>query len=146
MADDRHVEADPKTNFSAFKTFLLNDGVASSGRPEINNKLTLKSIEDAIRQSLTSRGLREDRSQPDIVVGFTIHEKGQRGVEGRGIRNAEVRSTSNGILVVDIYRGGTNELLWHGTSDDHADDAARLAKNLPGNAKKLLAEYPPRKK
>lgn len=145
-ADDHFVVSDEKTDFSTFKTFAVREGKASSRELEINNKLTLKTVEDTIRSGLLSKGLKESPDRPDLVVTFTLDEEGQRGVVGRGLRNVRVVSTSEGTLVIHMTNRATNSLVWQGVYIDDEGSAAKLAKKLPDDAKKLLKEYPPKKK
>jgi hypothetical protein len=53
---------------------------------------------------------------------------------------------SVGTLVIDLTKSGTDSVVWHGTYADDESSAANLAKNLPKDAKKLLSEYPPKKR
>jgi hypothetical protein len=146
VADEHHVVSDEKTDFSTFKTFTIHEGKTASRKPEINNKLTLKSVEDAIRSGLLSKGLKESQDRPDLVVTFSLDEQGQRGVIGRGLRNTRVIRTSEGTLVLLITHRATNNLVWQGVYLDDEGTAAKLAKKLPNDARKLLKEYPPKKK
>src|SRR5262245_36999806 len=146
VADSHHVDADDKTDFKTFKTFVVREGSATSRKAEINNALTLKTIEDAIRTQLTSKGLKEIQDRPDLVVTFSVAEAPQRVVTGRGIRDMQASSHSVGTLVIDLTASGTNSVVWHGTYEDDETTSANLAKNLPKDAKKLLSEYPPKKK
>ena len=145
-ADTHHVESDDKTDFSKIKTFAIVEGHATSRNAEITSKLTLKTIEDSIRSGLLSRGLKETSDHPDLSVTFNLTEAGQRGVVGRGIQNSQVVTTSVGTLVIDMTLPGTRTLVWHGIYTDDENNAAKLAKNLPNDAKKLISEYPPKKK
>lgn len=143
-ADTHHIEVDDKADFSAFKTFVVRDGLATSRRAEINNTLLLTKIQDAIRTGLSAKGLHETPDRPDLIVTFNLAEQGQRGVVGRGIRNSQVVTTSEGTLVIEMTSG--DNLVWHGTYTDGEGDAAKLAQRLPDDAKKLISEYPPKKK
>jgi hypothetical protein len=143
-ADTRHIEADEKADFSAFRTFVVREGRATSRKVEINNPLLLTKIQDAIRTALSSKGMKETPDRPDLVVTFSLGEQGQRGVVGRGIRDMRVISTSEGTLVIEMTSG--TSVVWHGTYTDGEADAAKLAKKLPDDAKKLISEYPPKKK
>jgi hypothetical protein len=144
LADTRHIEFDEQADFTAFKTFVVREGRASSRKAELNNALFLKTIEDAIRSSLSARGLKEVADQSDVVVTFRLAEQGQRGVVGTGIRNMRVIQTSEGTLVIEMTND--NKLVWQGTYTDDEGDAAKLAKKLPDDAKKLISQYPPKKK
>jgi len=145
LADTHHIETDKKVDFSTFKTFAVREGRVSSRNAEINNKLTLKAIEDSIRATLIAGGLKEAADRPNLIVSFSLAEEGQRGVVGRGIRNAQVVSTSEGTLVIDMTSPAASAPVWHGIYTDDEDNAARLAKKLPGDAKKLLSEFPPKR-
>ena len=105
-ADSRHVEADDKADFSAFKTFIVREGRATSRKAEIDNSLTLKTIQQAIGEALSSKGLKETQHQPDLIVTFSVSEAPQRVVTGRGIRDMQAVSHSVGTLVIDmtLYR------------------------------------------
>jgi hypothetical protein len=143
-ADSHHIEFDPKADFPAFKTFAVREGRAVSRKAEINNKVLLTKIQDTIRTNLTAKGLTETLDRPDLVVTFSLAEQGQRGVVGRGIRNTRVITTSEGTLVIQMTSG--TSVVWYGVYSDGESDAAKLASRLPDDAKKLLAEYPPKKK
>jgi Domain of unknown function (DUF4136) len=146
IADSRYVEADEKTDFTAFKTFAIREGRATSRKAEINNKLILKNIEEAIRSSLLSKGLTEAQDRPDLTVVFNLAEEGQRGVVGRGIRHAHVVSQSEGTLVIEMSSRDASRLVWQGIYTDDEGNASKLAKNLPDDAKKLISQYPPKRK
>jgi hypothetical protein len=144
LADTRHIEVDEKADFSAFKTFVVREGRATSRKAEINNKVLLAKIQDTIRTGLSSKGMKETPDRPDLIVTFSLAEQGQRGVVGRGIRNTRVITTSEGTLVIEMTSG--TSLVWYGVYADSEGDAAKLASKLPDDAKKLLSEYPPKKK
>jgi hypothetical protein len=146
FADSHHIEVDDNAEFSAFKTFAMREGRTTSRRAEINNKLLLKNLSDVIRSGLSAKGLIEAQDRPDLVVTFSLAEEGQRGTVGRGLRNVQVISRSEGQLVIELTSRATNSLAWYGIYTDDERDAAKLAKRLPGDAKKLIAEYPPKKK
>ena len=145
-ADSRRVEADDKADFSAFKTFIVREGRATSRKAEIDNSLTLQTIQQAIREVLSSKGLKETPDQPDLIVTFSVSEAPRRVVTGRGIRDMQAASHSVGTLVIDMTRAGTSSPVWHGIYVDDESNAANLAKKLPKDAKTLVSAYPPKKK
>ena len=144
VADSHHVEVDARVDFSAFKTFVIHDGRASSRNAEINNTVLLTKIQDTIRTGLVTAGLKEASDAADLVVTFSLGEQGQRGTVGRGIRDMHVVTTSQGTLVIEM-RNGAN-VVWHGTYADEEANPARLARRLPGDANRLLREFPPKRK
>ena len=163
LANDHSVEFDKKGDFSKFKTFAVREGKINSGRYELNNSLVARKTADAIRSSLTSKGLMESSNQPDVVVefnasgrDFTIGPGGRASVidesrppeDNRGRRghgDAPVRY-SEGTLVIDVRRTQTWELVWRGVYNDHEKNSAKLAQKLPDDARKLLSEYPANQK
>src|SRR5438552_4182547 len=71
FADDHNIDFDRQTDFSAIKTFTLQEGKISSGRPELNNSLVVKKIGDIIRTALMSKGLKETSDRADVIVQFS---------------------------------------------------------------------------
>jgi hypothetical protein len=143
-AFDKRVEVDANTDFSAFKTFAVRAGVAKSRNPEIDNVLTVRTVENAVRGVLVARGLKETTDSPDLIATFDVTEGGQRGAPPPGQRGTVRLSAST--LIVDLTRRDTNRLVWHGIYSDIASSPATIASRLPGHARKLLEDFPPKKK
>jgi hypothetical protein len=141
-ADSRRVEIDDKIDFSVFKTFTIREGRAVSRRAEINNPLTLRTVENAIRARLSAAGLKETGDRPDLIVTFNVTEEGGRAVAGRG----RTVPTTEGTLVIDITKSGATTPVWRGIFADSESNPARLANNLPADARKLMSAYPPKKR
>jgi hypothetical protein len=51
-----------------------------------------------------------------------------------------------GIVVIDFTNAATDTIVWHGQYIDDEETSAKIEKHLPENVKKLLSEYPPKKK
>src|SRR5438552_3221447 len=79
LADHRHVISDEKADFAGLRTFAIRDGGAKTNRPELNNALIFKKIEEAIRGQLSAKGLKESAASPDVLVGFTVGEDRPNG-------------------------------------------------------------------
>lgn len=140
FADDRSVDFDRHTDFSTLKTFALREGKVDSPRPELNNTLVLKKIGDGIRAELISKGLKETLNNPDIIVDYSV-----TGEDFAAQRGGPAES-SEGTLVVDMLKRDSRELIWRGVYRDSERSNAKLGQKLPGDAKKLLSEYPPKQK
>ncbi len=136
-ADRRHVVFDDKVDFSGLRTFAIHEGRARTTRPELNNKLILKSVGDAIRLQLVSKGLKEVADSPDVLLSFSL---GQDRPNGPSVIFDE------GVIVVEITKRDSKSLIWHGTYRDDKSSPARLAERVPAHVKKLLASYPPKGK
>jgi len=167
-ADDHNVDLDKSTDFSKLKSFMIQPGKIDSSRQELNNAIVLGKIADAIRATLLSKGLMEVGARPDVTVEFTASgvdynvgpggianpinasrgDRGGRGALGpNGTGERGPVDFSIGTLVVDVKR--TTEpsgLIWRGVYHDNEKNSAELGQKFPDDAKKLLSEYPGRKK
>ena len=94
LPDDRTVDFDPQLDFSQFKTFALGQSRLRSPKPELNNDIIRKKIQDALRGELTRRGLMEEAIQSsDLVLVVTTN------------------SYSKGTLVVDVIKRDVEKLF-----------------------------------
>lgn len=161
-ADDHIVDFDREVDFGALRTFAFGTTAIGINRPEIRNPLIIEQTTAAIRSALLARGLTEDAADADVIVGWTLGGQGfavnpwgraiptdrrrdnWRDVETPGGGQAE--SFIEGLLVLDVTQRSTGLLVWRGVYRDTEKDAARLARNLPGDARKLLSRYPSRKR
>ncbi len=155
--DDRSILFDEDANFPSFKTFTLSDGQMTSERPELKFPIVIKTIGDTIRAALTARGLKEVPLRPDLVVEYSVDAvdwgigpfgratpvlpPGARGGRGRGMQVDFTEAT----LVIDLKHGDPGLLVWRGVYRDAENVASKLADALPGDAKTLLSQYPPKK-
>jgi hypothetical protein len=48
------------------------------------------------------------------------------------------------VLVVDMNQAGL--LIWRGVYRDNEKNSSKFTEKLPGDAKTLLSQYPPKKK
>ena len=166
-ADDHYVEFDRGMDFSNLKSFVIRPGKIDSSRQELNNSLVLKKISDAVRLALQSKGLTEVADKPDVFVEFTAsgldYNIGPGGIanpieasrgdrSGRGLRGPGDSGErgpvdfSIGTLVLDVKSAQHSSLIWRGVYHDHEGNSAKLGQKFPEDAKKLLSEYPARKK
>jgi hypothetical protein len=165
VADDHIVQFDRTVDFSIIRTFTFRGTTIASDRPELNNPLVLSKVTDTIRTLLTAKGLRETPDRPDVVVEFTVtgqdysvgpfgrasRIEGGRGGRGGSRRGGDPQSAQpvafiEGVLVLDVIDRESGLLVWRGVYRDSERDNARFARKLPDDARKLLSEYPPKKK
>lgn len=154
-ADDRNVTFDKGVDFSTLKTFAVHDVRVTSSRPELNNALFAMQVRDAIREALAAKGMTEAADRPHLVVDSTVtgvdYSIGPAGranpiPPGRAAPSFAPVSFTEGTLVIDLKTTESGKLLWHGVYRRPRDSAGKLAQKLPSDAKKLLSEYPPKKK
>lgn|GEM_PF-6912444 len=137
LADHRYVTADDKLDFSALKTFSFVSGKATTTRPELNNNLVYKKIQDAIRTQLLAKGMTEAQNGSDVVIGLTV---------GQDKPNGPSVLFDNGVLTISMTRQDSNALIWQGVFTDEDVTPAKFAEKLPSHAMKLFSQYPPKKK
>ena len=137
LADHRHVVSDDKVDFSTLKTFAIREGQATTTRPELNNNLIFKKVEEAIRSQLVTKGLKEAQDRPDVFVTFRL---------GEDRRSGPSTVFDKGTLVIEVTSTANKSLVWQGVYTDENSSPAKVAQKLPDDVKKLFSEYPPKKK
>jgi uncharacterized protein DUF4136 len=154
-ADDRSVTFDKGTDFAPLKTFTVRDVRVTSSRPELGNALFAMQVHDAIRDALAAKGLKETSTGPQLVVESSVtgidYSVGPAGranpiPPGRAAPSFAPVSFTEGTLVIDLKAADSGKLVWHGVYRRPKDSAGKLAEKLPGDARKLLSEFPPKKK
>ena len=152
LADQRDVDSDPSTDFSAYHTFLIRPGQINARAPELNSAITRKRIEEGLRAQLSARQLREVSSQPDLVVTWHFGSVPKKEVQtwvtgrwGRGRAYSTYRFTE-GTLVVDLYERGDRNLVWRGIYRDDESNPSRISSRLDDDIKKLFKDFPPKRK
>lgn len=156
LADDFSVLFDEDVDFSDFKTFTMREGRITSERPELKFPAVMKSLDEAIRGSLTTRGLKETADRGDLVVEYratgvdwAIGPFGRPSVippAGRGGRASGAAVDFTEVtLVLDLSHGDPAALVWRGVYHDSEENAGTLADALPKDALKLLLQYPRKK-
>jgi hypothetical protein len=150
LANTHHVDADNKTDFAAFKTFMIRARDATirqpfpnklmSRAPEIDPKLT-QAIGDAIRSGLASKGLKEKNDSPDLIVNLSLELLIQRG-EVAGDFGGGHHSLYMGTIGLDLTVSATNVTVWHGIYVDEEKSPSKLNQKLPNDVRRLLSEYP----
>jgi hypothetical protein len=146
-ADESNVMADPQTDFSRFKTFALRDAKIDVPKPELDNPLFVKKLGRAIIAALTAKRLTETTGSADLLLDFTITGKDF----GHSIRPFRVGSRvpvrfTEGTLVIDLSTPNDQSPVWRGVYKDAEETGSKLVQRLPEDAKKLLSEYPPKKR
>jgi hypothetical protein len=123
-ADDRTISFDKTLDFSKIKTFAVQEPRPSL-KPELDAARLAARVSDVARQALRAKGLIETSEFPDVIVECRVTEF---------------------TLVIDLTTGPPAKLVWHGVYRRSNRSPSKLAARLPGEAKKLLSAYPPKKK
>ena len=155
LADTHRVLADGQVDFSAFKTFVVRQGYPTSRQPgsgnqgtkrtpDVDPKLT-QAVRDVLRSALSFKGIKETLDTADLIVNFRI-EVDSHPKEFPGQFSTGHPAFVAGIVVIDLTNAATDTIVWHGQYIDNEETLAKIEKHLPENVKKLLSEYPPKKK
>jgi hypothetical protein len=153
---DYSVDAD----FSQFKTFQYQN---SPNDVEAASPLVHERIVNAIRQGMTSSGLQEVDSEPDVYVTYhgsstqqlrfdttymsmsNWHRPGWHS--GMGVTSASTRATTitQGTLVIDIWDASSNTLVWRAIATDTlSQNPERNTSAINRAVERAFRSFPPR--
>jgi hypothetical protein len=154
-AQDVKVDYDKDADFGAIKTFSLKIGT-SWGNP-----ISEKRVTDEITEALTEKGWTvapEGQADAQVVLHGATETKRSlntfysgmgggyryRGFGGTGTATTTESEYTVGTLVVDIYDGKGESLLWRGAAQDELSDKPdKNIKKLGKASDKLFKEFPP---
>ena len=160
LAQKTSFDFDKTADFSKFKTYTLKDGT-KVGDPLVDNRIVA-----AIEAELAAKGLTRSDAKPDVVVVYHIaFDKKQditaynSGYGGYGYRygggwgttttNVRVDEIVVGTLIIDAADTAKNEVVWRGMGVKEIDVQAKAdkrEKNINSAVKKILKDFPPKKK
>ncbi len=156
------ISSDPGTDFRALHTFSVGAGQVSSRyfKPEIDNRLFLQRMQDSIRAALTAKGLKETTEHADVAVTFQVADADYATVARREPVRIPPSATERGFVIpggpeTELYTAGTlvidltspaGTLLWRGTWHERQSSAPKLSSKLSEDARKLLSDYPPKRR
>jgi Domain of unknown function (DUF4136) len=148
------IQWNPEYDFSTIETFQWQAPSAQSIESE--NPFLHRQIVSKIENELTSRGLTQVESNPDVYVtyhgssqsnvrlesdsygyGFGGYGRGGWGYYGYGLGGPVSTTTrvveyQRGTLIVDIWDASDMELIWRGTANDIviSDEPDKTEKNV----------------
>jgi len=148
-------------DFSQFRTFQYRD---SSNTVEAVAPLSHQRIVAAIRQGMTSSGLAEVDSNPDVFVSYYASTEQQlrfnttyTGVNnwgrsswnhmGMGIASSTTTTTSVtvGSMVIDVWDAEKNSLVWRTIgSDTLSRNPDRNSNRINAMIERAFRDFPPR--
>jgi hypothetical protein len=152
FAQDVKSDYDHSANFSQYKTF-------SWQKVQTKDPLLVDRIKDAVNSSLSAKGWTLVPSGGDVQV-FAIETTqnqqtldtfyngfggGRRwGFGGFGDATTTVDTYKVGTLVVDLFDGKTQKLIWRSSSSDTLSNKAdKNTKNLDKGVNKMFQHFPP---
>jgi hypothetical protein len=160
LAQKTSFDFDKSADFSKFKTYALKDGT-KVGDPLVDNRIVA-----AIEAELAAKGLTKNDAAPDVVFVYHVAFDKQKditaynsGYGGYGYRygggwgttttNVRVNEILVGTLVIDVADAAKKEIVWRGMGVREVDVQAKADKrdkNINGAVKKVLQNFPPKKK
>jgi hypothetical protein len=158
MAQKTSFDFDKSADFSKFKTYALKDGT-KVGDPLIDNRIVA-----AIEMELAAKGMTKNDAKPDVVAVYhvafdkqqdiTAYSSGYGGYGyrwggGWGTTDVRVNQILVGTLIIDVADANKQEVVWRGMGVKEVDTQAKADKrdkNINGAVKKILQNFPPKKK
>jgi len=149
------------TDFSQYKTYTFK-GWEKNSDSQLN-QLDKERVEKAFKQELSSRGMSEDASNPDvgITLFITVENKtsttaytnynggfgyGRGFGYGMNMGSASTTVSENdyqeGTIVIDFYDEKSKDLLFQGTLQSVVKKSNKREKNIPKEIAKLMKKYP----
>jgi hypothetical protein len=161
LAQKTSFDYDKTADLSSYKTYALKDGT-KVGDPLVDSRITA-----AIEAELAAKGMTKKEVSPDVVVVYHVAFDKQKditaystggGYGGYGYRygggwptttDVRVNEITVGTLVIDVADTAKNAVVWRGMGVREVDTQAKAEKrdkNISGAVKKILANFPPKKK
>lgn len=150
FADHVSVDYDHKANFHQVKTY-------SWAKVETGNSIWDSRVKDAVNKQLAAKGWVQVSSGGDVsvvAIGKTYTQQqldtlysgfGGRRFGGFGDATTTVESYQVGTLIVSMYDGTPNQLIWRGTSmGDLSGNSDKNAKRLDKDVQDMFKHFPPK--
>jgi hypothetical protein len=167
FGQDVQYNFDPSADFSKYKTYRWEKHPQSL---DIND-LTMGQLGRGFDAALAAKSLtREDSGDTDLVIVFQLAmnqekelntystggysygpywRRGWYGAMGPSMTTATTSTINIGTVVLDMYDTATKQLVWRGMASKTLNETAKpekRQKNIDKAAKKMLKNYPPKKK
>jgi Domain of unknown function (DUF4136) len=153
-AQDTRTNYMPGTDFSKYKTYTWRS-IEGGAHP---NQIVDAEIKESVDKQLAAKGFtKADSGTADLTVTYQVavdrerqwNSFGTGGIRWGGMATATSTPISVGTLVLDFYDPAAKELVWQGHSTKTLDPKSsqeKNQKNLDKAMKKLLKDFPPKKK
>ena len=142
-----NVDSDPAAPFATYKTYAWIEGTPAP------NPLNQDRLHSAVDAHLALAGLRMNTTNPDLIVTTHVTTKERQELVvngfgygpwwGGGYGTANVETSVEGTLVVDLYDANTKKMVWRGVATATASD--KPTKNISKMNKaldKMFEKYP----
>jgi hypothetical protein len=172
---DIKTDYDTKADFSKYKTYAFQSGriILPENIPDTNNTLIDNRIRNAVAAQMEAKGIKQDPTNPDLVVTYVAGAKNKQEVERQiaappppgwaaggwyqpgyygpggwwdpGYNAYFTRKYTEGTLIVDLVDPKAKELVWRAyvTGEVTKIPDDRAVNKLFA---RIFAQYPPKPK
>jgi len=162
LAQKTSFDYDKTADFTTMKTYTMKDGTKVDD-PFVDSRITA-----AIEAELKAKGLTRNDASPDVVVVYHLTLDTQKDITsystgvaygpypyrwgggwGGGTTNVRVNEILVGTLLIDVADAHKNQLVFRGMGVKEIDPQAKADKrdkNVAAAVKKVLKDFPPKKK
>jgi Domain of unknown function (DUF4136) len=153
-AQDVRTNYMPGTDFTKFKTYRWG-AIEGASHP---NQIVDAEIKSSVDKQLATKGLTKvDGDTADLTLAYQVavdkerqwNSFGSGGLRWGGMGTATSSRISVGTIVLDFYDPSAKQLVWQGQATKTLDPNSsqeKNEKNLDKAMKKLLKNFPPKKK
>jgi hypothetical protein len=154
---DVRADYDTSADFARLRTYTWLQKPSDAPRdPRTNNDLLDSRVHAAVNEELHAKGYTESTERPDFRVTYHVilKEKLEPTTYGYGLGSsavaANVRAATyeEGMLLVDLVDGTTNELVWRGSAQARVDPTLsplERTKLIRTAVHGILEKFPPKR-
>lgn len=149
---------DHTIDFSKYKTFCWMTGCEFqfNGPEYLNDSLLRESLKTSLVKELESKGLKEDKNNPDLLVGFTITVQDEQAVIYHRAEDSpvyyqpleterEVINYLKGTLVIGMADNKESRMVWQSEAISYMELNPDFSeKNIRRGIKLVLKNFPPK--
>ncbi len=148
---------DTKADFSKYKTFCWMDGCEFKvdGPDYLKDEEIRLAIKSVIVRELNSKGLTENATAPDLLVGFNITVKNDTAVIFRRAEETPIYYRPlpqqqdeipflRGTLILAMADKATSQIVWQAAAVEYMEDRPKItADYIRKGIKKVMKRFPP---
>lgn len=151
------TDRDPSYDVTQYKTFGWEPmaSIEKGRNPLFYNELNDKRIKHAVQDQLISRGYELVEDDPDFIIHYHIIVQDQSVITADPFGHAyspywlsmqqNYYQYTEGTLVIDLMKAGTNDLVWRGWAIsiiDETYEAQEMDRLIQEAVTKILKDFP----
>ncbi len=149
---------DHNVDFSKYKTFCWMNGCKFDfeGPKYLDDELLRESLKTALVEELESKGLKEDASNPDLLIGFTITVKDEQAILYHRAEDSpvyyqplesdrEVVNYLKGTVIIGMADKEESKMVWQSVAVSYMELNPDFSEeNIHKGIKLVLRNFPPK--